>query len=360
MLAILRVMKPEKEAVPHIVCLGAGFGGLELCKWLAGEPCRITLIDRQNHHLFQPLLYQVATAALALPDVSEPVRKIFGKHRNVTVLMDEVLAADPATKTVTLASGELTYDYLVVAVGATNNYCGNDSWAEHSIGLKTLKEAFEVRQQVLGNLEKAELTSDENERRKLMTVTIVGGGPAGVEMAGALAELTKLVVNREFRRINPADCRIVLIHSRDKVLNYFPDPLPQKALKSLEKKGVEVRLNSRASDIREGEVVIGDDVIPSGTIVWTAGVSASPVTRQLGLPVDKGGRLEVLPDCSLPGHPEIFGIGDCISLKMRMASLSRVFLRQRYKPANTSRRSSVRRSTRKTVVDPLSSISIRE
>ena len=303
-----------QDKTPHIVVLGAGFGGLEFCKKMSGEPCKITVVDRQNHHLFQPLLYQVATSQLSLPDISEPTRKIFGSCENITVLMDEIVRADPKEKVVHLKSGPINYDYLVIGVGATNNYFGNDEWAKHSIGLKTLKEAFAIKQRVLECLEKAELETDPEKRAKLITIAIVGGGPAGVEMAGAFAELTRDVVSREFRRFDPADARIVLIHSRDKVLNYFPDPLPEKALKSLESKGVEVLLNSRVTNIREGAVEIGDQVIDAGTIIWTAGVAPSPVTKNLGIEVTKRGAIPVRNDCSVDGYPEVFAIGDCAEL----------------------------------------------
>lgn len=307
-------MADTPEHIPHIVVIGAGFAGLEVCKKLRKLPCRVTLIDRRNHHLFQPLLYQVATAGLSMPDIAISIRHFFDDDKNVTVLMDEVTGADLDKKEIYLDEKTLAFDKLVIATGAVTNFFGNDEWAKHAIGLKNLQDAFAIKQSVLSAYERAENATCHDECARLMTIAIVGGGPAGVEMAGSLAELTKRIFRDDFRRIDPADSHIILIHSRDKILNYYEDPLPEKALKSLEKKGVEVMLNARVSDISEGKVCIGDRTIECATTIWTAGVKASPITATLGVELDRGGRILVEPDCSLPGHPDIFAAGDCVSL----------------------------------------------
>lgn len=307
-------MSDSTDQPLHIVVIGAGFAGLEVCKKLRKLPCRVTLIDRQNHHLFQPLLYQVATAGLSMPDIAISIRHYFDDDKNITVLMDEVTGADLGKKEIYLDEKTLSFDRLVVATGAVTNYFGNDQWAQHAIGLKNLHDAFNIKQHVLKAFEKAENTTNDEERRRLMTIAIVGGGPAGVEMAGSFAELTKRIFKDDFRGIDPADSRIVLIHSRDKVLNYYEDPLPDKALKSLRKRGVEVLLNTRVTNIDKGEVCLGDETIYCENIIWTAGVKASPITETLGVPLDKGGRISVAPDCSLPGHPDVFAAGDCVDL----------------------------------------------
>lgn len=307
---------------PHVVVLGGGFGGLACCKALAGAEVEVTLIDKQNHHLFQPLLYQVATAGLSMPEIAQPLRSILRPHEGFTVLMDEATGIDLAARRVELrGQGALAYDFLVIALGAVTSYFGHPEWAAHAPGLKSLEDAARIRREALLAFEHAETCTDPEERRRLMTLVVIGGGPTGVEMAGALAELAKVVLKRDFRRINPAQARILLVEASAKILDKFDDPLPEKARRQLEALGVEVKTSTRVQDIRAGEVHLqavgggATEVIPAACIVWGAGVMAHPITRTLGVPLDRAGRIQVEPDCTLPGHPEVFAIGDICALK---------------------------------------------
>lgn len=298
----------------HVVVLGGGFGGLRCAKRLAGSHCRVTLIDKNNHHLFQPLLYQVATAGLSQPEIARPIRSTLRVSDEMEVVMDTITGIDLENQRVIMSKGEVDYDYLVIALGAVTGYFGNDQWAEHTHGLKSLEEATEIRRQILYAYEQAEICKDQEEQKRLMTTVVVGGGPTGVEMAGALIELARHVLRRDFHHIDPAETRVILIEALPKVLGSFPDPLPEKARKSLEKMGVEVRLNSPVKDVRSGEIILEDETIKAANIIWAAGVQAPKLTRSLDVPLDKGGRIEVKPDCSLPGHPEAFAIGDIVTL----------------------------------------------
>jgi NADH dehydrogenase len=298
----------------HVVVLGGGFGGLEFIRRFKAPNTKITLIDRSNHHLFQPLLYQVAVAGLTMPDISEPLRAIFSDREDVSCLMDTVENIDLENKTLTLGHGEMSYDYLVIGLGAVTGYFGNPKWEQHAQGLKTLRDAMIIRRQILKSFEQAEVEKDEELRRKLMTIAIIGAGPTGVELAGAISELAHRVFLRDFRHINPRDAKIILMDASDKVLNYMPDPLPEKALKALKKMDVDVRLNTMVKDIDEHRVTTERGTIEAGTIIWTAGVVANPITRTMDIPKDKTGRLKVEADCSLPGHPEAFAIGDIAHL----------------------------------------------
>jgi NADH dehydrogenase len=298
----------------HVVVLGGGFGGLEFIRRFKAPNTKITLIDRSNHHLFQPLLYQVAVAGLTMPDISEPLRAIFSDREDVSCLMDTVENIDLENKTLTLGHGEMSYDYLVIGLGAVTGYFGNPKWEQHAQGLKTLRDAMIIRRQILKSFEQAEVEKDEELRRKLMTIAIIGAGPTGVELAGAISELAHRVFLRDFRHINPRDAKIILMDASDKVLNYMPDPLPEKALKALKKMDVDVRLNTMVEDIDEHRVTTERGTIEAGTIIWTAGVVANPITRAMDIPKDKTGRLKVEADCSLPGHPEAFAIGDIAHL----------------------------------------------
>lgn len=299
---------------PRVVILGGGFGGLECAKKLEDSGCMVTLVDRNNHHLFQPLLYQVATAGLSQPEIARPIRSEIRMDDSTEVLMDEVTAIDLPGQTIKLKNGELGYDYLVVALGAENGYFGNDHWANHTLGLKSLDQAIRIRREVLYAYEQAEMSTDPAEQKRLMTTVVVGGGPTGVEMAGALIELARHVINEDFHHIDPRETRIILIEAAPKVLGQFSDPLPDKAKQALEKMGVEVRVSTPVKDIRDGEVVLENETIEAANIIWGAGVQAPKITREMDAEVDRGGRIQIEPDCSLPKYPNVFAIGDIVSL----------------------------------------------
>jgi len=302
---------PKKK----IVVLGAGFAGLAFTRALKHKDAEITLIDRQNHHLFQPLLYQVATAGLSMPDVAEPVRTIFQKRGDVNVLMADVESIDVANKRVTLKDFDpLDYDYLVVGMGMVNAYFGHPEWAQHSIGLKSLDEARRIRRQILHAYERAEATKDLEERKRLMTHVVIGGGPTGVEMAGAISELTKRVFKKDFRSIRPEDSRIILVEAAPKILGPYTEASSAKATEDLKGLGVEVLTNAPVKNVRAGEVELEDQTIESKSIIWTAGVEANPVLRSIPAEFDRQGRISVEKDTSLPGYPEVFVIGDVANM----------------------------------------------
>ena len=295
----------------HIVVLGAGFGGLAFCRHFRCPDAQITLVDRTNHHLFQPLLYQVATAGLSAPEIAQPIRSIFSGRPDITVLMEPVSGVDVAQKKVSFAQSTLDYDYLVLALGGQTSYFGHPEWEPFAPGLKTLDDALRIRSDVLLALERAETETDPAECSRLMTVVIVGGGPTGVELAGAFAELARTVLNRDFRHIDPTKARIILVEGAPRVLSHLPPDLSASAQRQLEHLGVQVRTSSPVKNIRAGELELaGGEIIRAGNILWAAGVSATPLTKQLGVELDKAGRVKVNPDLSLPGHPEIFAIGD--------------------------------------------------
>lgn len=299
----------------HIVVLGGGFAGLTFAKNLRHPNARITLVDRQNHHLFQPLLYQVATAGLTTQDIAEPLRTILAGREDVHILMDTVEQIDVHQKQVKLANQTLAYDYLVIGLGMVNSYFGNDHWAQHTIGLKTLADARAIRERVLSAFERAEVIEDEEERRRLMTVVVVGGGPTGVEMAGALAELTKRVFKRDFRKIELAGARVVLVEAADRLLGTYAHQSSERAYKDLKKLGVELHLGKKVEDIIEGQVTFSGEKVQAANIVWTAGVEANPLLRDLPVERDRRGRVMVAPDGSLPGFPECFALGDIANLR---------------------------------------------
>ncbi len=312
---------------PHrVVVVGAGFGGLKTVRALqdvrvGGKPLAITLIDRQNHHLFQPLLYQVATAALSPADIAEPVRALFTGQDNVTVLMDDIAAVDPAPRTVSGRGGTYPYDTLVLATGAAYSYFGNDTWAAHAPALKTLADARLIRRRILLAFERAEMTADANARAKLMTFAIIGGGPTGVEMAGAIAELARSTLARDFRHIDPAQTRILLLEAAPNVLSGFPAPLQDYTVKALEGLGVMVRLDAMVSDIDRGGITLKDgDRIPAATVIWAAGVRAN-LPGGLDARTSRSGQIEVAPNLSLPDHPDIFCIGDACHYEQDGTSL---------------------------------------
>ncbi|HWA84879.1 MAG TPA: NAD(P)/FAD-dependent oxidoreductase [Opitutus sp.] len=321
---------PERTSLPHIVVVGAGFGGLTFAQKFPGRLARVTVVDRQNHHLFQPLLYQVATAGLSAVDIAQPVRAILRKKRNLEVLLAEVTGFDLGAKKVLLDHGvatvaggtgkgtagraELAYDYLLLAAGGLTSYYGHDDWEKVAPGLKTLDDALAIRRKVLLSFERAETEPDEQRRRELMTIIVVGGGPTGVELAGTFAELARTVLVRDFDRIDPSKARVLLIEGGDRVLAHYPPDLSASARRQLERLGVEVRLGKHVKDVRAGEVQMPDGEIIRGTVIWGAGVVASPLTKQLGVELDRAGRVKVLPDLSVPGHPEVFAIGDLVTL----------------------------------------------
>lgn len=303
-----------QPSLPRVVVLGAGFAGLTFCRKFPPGVAQITLVDRQNHHLFQPLLYQVATAGLAAVDIAQPVRAILRRKPDLEVLMAEVESIDLAAKKVRVDHGELDYDYLVLALGGVTSYFGHDEWEKFAPGLKSLDDALAIRRKVLMAFERAETESDEQRRRDLMTVVVVGGGPTGVELAGTFAELAKRVLVRDFDRIDPAKARVLLIEGSPRVLAHFPEDLSASAQRQLEKLGVEVRLGKHVQAIREDEVEMPGGEIIRGTVIWAAGVSAVPLTKTLGVETDRAGRIKVRPDLSLPGHPEVFATGDLVTL----------------------------------------------
>ena len=300
---------------PQVVIIGAGFGGLEAAKSLSRAPVDVTIVDRQNHHCFQPLLYQVATAALSPAEVAWPIRHILREQRNATVLMAEVTGVDVTGRCVLIPSGSFSYDYLVVATGATHSYFGHDDWEKHAPGLKRIEDALRIRREMLIAFEKAELAKDDAERRRLLTFVIVGGGATGVEMAGAFAEIARLTLVEDFRRIDPSTARIVLIEAGPRILPALPEDLSDYARRALERMGVEVMTSTRVTKCDAGGVDLEHGRIDASTIVWAAGIVASPAAAWLGAAHDRAGRVTVGPDLSVPGQPEIFVIGDTAAVQ---------------------------------------------
>jgi len=295
---------------PKVVIVGAGFGGLFAARALARVPVDVTVIDRHNYHLFQPLLYQVAVAALPPSDIAWPVRSILSRLKNTTVLMDEVTGLDAARGCVVTQSGEIPFDYLVVATGSTHSYFGHGDWAAIAPGLKTIDDATLIRRKILTAFERAEMTSDAAVRKRLLQFVIVGAGPTGVELAGTIAELAHHTLARDFRSIDPRSAKIVLVEAGAHVLPAFHESLRNYARRALEKLGVEVRLGAAVTACDANGVAIGHERIEAATVIWAAGVAASPVGRWLELPTDKSGRISVGPALSVPGRPNVFVIGD--------------------------------------------------
>jgi NADH:quinone reductase (non-electrogenic) len=300
---------------PRVIVVGGGFGGLGAAKSLARLPVQITLVDRKNHHTFQPLLYQVATAGLSPAEIAAPIREILAKHENVEVLLGDVLGFDVQRRIVKLQGFELPYDYLVVAAGATHAYFGHDNWEPFAPGLKTIEDALEMRRRILLAYELAEREAALTGRHQPLNFVVVGAGPTGVELAGTLAEIARKSLPEDFRSIQPANTRVLLVEAGPDVLSAYPDDLRQSAVKQLQHLGVEVRTNSAVTDVRPGAVCIGEEVVPAAAVLWAAGVSASPLGVALGAPVDRAGRVLVEPDLSISGHREVFVIGDLASRK---------------------------------------------
>jgi NADH dehydrogenase len=299
---------------PRVVIIGAGFGGLNAARALSKAPVRLSVIDRQNHHLFQPLLYQVATAALNPSDIASPIRRILRRQRNAEVLLAEAAAIDVEGKRVVLADGEIPYDHLIVATGATHSYFGHNDWEPFAPGLKSIEDALEIRRRVLYAFEAAEREPDAARRRAWLTFVIVGAGPTGVELAGALSEIARHALARDFRHINPAEARVILLEGSVRVLPAYTEDLSEAARQQLVHLGVEVHTGKMVTEIDPEGVNVGPERFEARTVLWAAGVAASPLARSLGVPLDRAGRVQVEPDLSLPGHPEVVVIGDLASL----------------------------------------------
>ena len=303
-------METDHPARPHVVIIGAGFGGLEAAKHLGDKPVRVTVMDRTNYHLFQPLLYQVATAALSPADIAAPIRGILTKFENIEIILAEVHSVDVATRSVRTMENVFVYDYLIVATGSRHSYFGHDEWEKLAPGLKSLEDAIEIRRRILMAFEFAEKTPDPAARQAAMNFVIIGGGPTGVEMAGAIAEIARETLAKDFRNIDPSKSRVILIDGGERLLSGFPEDLSASALRQLQDLRVEVILGTHAKNVTEEGVEAGGEFIPSRVKVWAAGNTASFVGKTLGVPVDKAGRVIVQDDLTIPGHPEVQVIGD--------------------------------------------------
>ncbi len=308
---------------PNVVIIGGGFAGIQAAKRLRKAPVNLTLIDRRNHHLFQPLLYQVATAALSPTDIAHPIRRILRSQCNTEVVHGEVTHIDAARKILEMADGtERSYDYLILAAGAQYQYFGHDAWAPYAPGLKSIEDALTIRRRMLLAFERAEYETDPEERAALMTFVVIGGGPTGVELAGTFSDVARATLAKDFRHIDPTTARVILIEGGERVLGQFVESLSASAQRQLETLGVEVHTGVRASEINGQGVRFGDDQwVETRTICWAGGLAASPLTKSLDAPCDRGGRIQVEPDLSVPGHPEIFATGDLIHLTQPDGSL---------------------------------------
>jgi NADH dehydrogenase len=295
---------------PRVVIIGGGFGGLEAAKILGDKPVCVTVVDRTNYHLFQPLLYQVATAALSPADIAGPIRGIISKYENMDVMLAEVKSVDVAAKKVITTDQEVAYDYLILATGSRHSYFGNDQWEKLAPGLKSLEDAIEIRRRLLLAFEYADKLTDDAARRAAMTFAVIGGGPTGVEMAGAIAEISRFTLAKDFRHINPSDARVILIEGDERVLSGFPPDLSASALKQLQDLGVEVRTGVHAKNLTETGLEVNGEIIPCRVKIWAAGNTASAVGKTLGAPVDRAGRVIVNNDLTIPDHPEVQVVGD--------------------------------------------------
>jgi NADH:ubiquinone reductase (H+-translocating) len=302
-------------ARPRVVIVGGGFGGLYAARRMRRLPVDLLLVDRRNHHLFQPLLYQVATAALNPSDIAAPIRHILRRQRNTEVILQQVVAVDAGRHCVILDDGELRYDYLIVATGATHSYFGHEEWLNFAPGLKSIEDALQIRRRVLLAYEKAECESDPVRQQAWLTFAIVGAGPTGVELAGALAEISRMTLTKDFRRINPANARIVLLEGADRVLPPYPPELSEAAKRQLIHLGVEVQTGRMVTSIDSEGVTMGTERLAARTVLWAAGVQASPLAKSLGAPLDRAGRVLVQPDLRAPGHPNIYVIGDLAAVR---------------------------------------------
>jgi NADH dehydrogenase len=302
------------NAQPKVLIIGAGFGGLECARALKNAPVSVTVLDRHNHHTFQPLLYQVATAAISPADIAWPVRSILRRQQNAEVLMCAIKSIDTKNKIVHASRHDLPYDYLVIATGVTHSYFGHDDWQAYAPGLKSLTDATKIRSRVLISFERAETADTDADRKRLLTFIVIGGGPTGVEMAGAIAEIARHALRYDFRHINPGKARIILIEGGPRILPAFPEDLSAYAQRSLEKMGVEVMTSSLVTKVEPDGVMLGDRKIESEAIIWAAGVTAGPAAQWIGAAHDRAGRIKVGKDLSVPEHPEIFAVGDIAAL----------------------------------------------
>jgi NADH dehydrogenase len=303
-------MGTERTNKPHVVIVGAGFGGLEAAKKLCGKDMQVTVVDRTNHHLFQPLLYQVATAALSPADIAAPVRAVLSKCENLEVMLAEVQSVDVAAKTIQAGDLQIGYDYLILATGSRHSYFGHPEWECLAPGLKSLEDAVEIRRRILMAFEYAEKISDKAMHRAAMTFVIIGGGPTGVEMAGAIAEIARYTLRKDFRHIDPSQARVILVEGEPRILAAFPEDLSARALGQLVDLGVEVRTGIHATNLTEAGLQVGDEFIACRVKVWAAGNEASFVGKSLGVERDRAGRVIVNEDLTIPGHPEVQVIGD--------------------------------------------------
>lgn len=297
-------------SLPRVVIVGGGFAGLNAAKALADAAASVVLLDRTNFHLFQPLLYQVATSVLSPADIASPIRRILRDQNNVHVALAEVHQLNPASRRIGVSGGEIAYDYLILAAGATHSYFGHEEWSPFAPGLKTIEDALELRRRVLLAYEEAEWEPDEASRQAKLTFIVVGGGPTGVELAGALKEIAAHAVPRDFRLIDTTTARVILVEAGDRLLSGMPEKSGEEAGRQLEQMGVEVRLGHRVNDIRRGEIHLDGEILPAANVIWAAGVRGVPLARTLGAALDDRGRAHVQADLSLPGHPEIFVVGD--------------------------------------------------
>jgi NADH:quinone reductase (non-electrogenic) len=306
---------------PHVLVVGGGFAGIHCAKKLAKAEVNVTLVDRHNYHLFQPLLYQVASAVLSPADIASPIRRILRHQSNVKVVLAKLLDVDLDKKQAVFPGARVDYDYLVLATGATHSYFGHDDWAALAPGLKTVDDALEIRRRVLLSYEAAEWEADEKARQAKLTFVVVGGGPTGVELAGALKEIASQTIPKDFRNIDTTTTRIILVEAADRLLAALPEKLSQKALRDLELMGVEIRLNSLVTDIQTGFVCIGDEQLPAENIIWAAGVRGSKVAEKLGVELDRQGRVKTCEDLSVPGHDSVFVVGDLACVIDKKTSL---------------------------------------
>src|SRR5436309_8403174 len=300
---------------PHVVIVGAGFGGLEAAKLLINGPVKMTVIDRPNHHLFRPLLYQIATAALSPADIAAPIRGILGRCKNTEVILAEVKSVNVEARTVNTGEREIAYDYLILATGSRHSYFGHEEWEKLAPGLKSLEDAIEIRRRLLLAFEYAEKISDEAAKAAAMTFVIIGGGPTGVEMAGAIAEIARYTLDKDFKHIGPSSARVVLVEGDQRVISAFPEDLSVKALEQLKELGVEVHTGVHAANLSEEGLQVGNEFIPCRVKVWAAGNTASFVGKTTGAPVDRVGRVAVNEDLTIPGHPEVQVIGDLANFR---------------------------------------------